>query len=232
MKNRLTLSQFIERANRAHGSRYDYSAVRYRNLHDRVTIRCPVHGDFEQKAYSHLQGRGCGACSKTRRGTTAGFIQAALGVHGDRYDYSQAEYRSNKAKVTIVCREHGPFEQVPNSHLAGRGCRRCAKTAYDQSVTGHVYILLDETGRHLKVGISNKPRQRFGELRALTPFAFTVLAVYPMDGACAPVIEKWAHAEGQSAGFSGFCGATEWLKNDLDFEYKVHCAANHAGAYG
>lgn len=232
MARTLPKCAFVERANRAHANRYGYEAVRYRSLHDTVTIRCPVHGDFEQKAYAHLAGKGCGACAGTKRHTVDGFAAAARGVHGDRYDYSRADYRSNKKKVTIVCRQHGPFEQVPNSHLSGRGCRQCAKSAYDRSVTGHVYVLMDETGQYLKVGISNKPGQRFGELRTRTPFAFTVLAVYPMSGACAPVIEKWAHAEGHSAGLSGFSGATEWLKNSLDFEYKVHCAANHAGAYG
>ncbi len=30
-----------------------------------------------------------------------------------------------KTKVTIICREHGEFEQRPNSHLRGSGCPKC-----------------------------------------------------------------------------------------------------------
>ncbi len=58
-----------------------------------------------------------------KRVTTADFIERAKAIYGDRYDYSQVEYVSAHAKVTITCPDHGPFQQVPASHLfqaAGR----------------------------------------------------------------------------------------------------------------
>jgi very-short-patch-repair endonuclease len=58
--------------------------------------------------------------------TTAQFIEDAVKVHGERYDYSLVEYVNNKAKVKIICKEHGVFEQVPNNHLSGVNCPRCA----------------------------------------------------------------------------------------------------------
>jgi hypothetical protein len=46
-------------------------------------------------------------------------------VHGDRYDYSKVEYVNAHAKVIIICKVHGEFEQSPRGHQNGQGCRRC-----------------------------------------------------------------------------------------------------------
>lgn len=32
-------------------------------------------------------------------------------VHGDKYDYSKVVYVDMNSKVTIICPEHGEFEQ-------------------------------------------------------------------------------------------------------------------------
>lgn len=61
-KRRLTTETFIKRAKEVHGNEFDYSRVEYRLSHDKVTIVCPTHGEFRQKAYSHLQGKGCRLC--------------------------------------------------------------------------------------------------------------------------------------------------------------------------
>lgn len=53
--------------------------------------------------------------------TTEEFIARAKEVHGDKYDYSKVEYANKDAKVTIICPEHGPFEQKPHNHLMGNG---------------------------------------------------------------------------------------------------------------
>ena len=43
-----------------------------------------------------------------------GFIEKAIKVHGDTYDYSLVEYKDFKTKVKIICKVHGVFEQ---SHI-------------------------------------------------------------------------------------------------------------------
>jgi hypothetical protein len=60
------------------------------------------------------------------RTTLNDFLKRAREVHGDRYDYSQVNYQGMKSKVTIVCPDHGPFDQSPQKHLAGQRCRKCA----------------------------------------------------------------------------------------------------------
>ena len=62
----------------------------------------------------------------TKRKTAQEFVQRAQEVHGDRFDYSKVDYQNNKIGVTIVCPDHGSFEQTPNNHLKGGGCSHCS----------------------------------------------------------------------------------------------------------
>jgi len=55
------------------------------------------------------------------------FINQAKEIHGDKYDYSLVDYIKNNLKVKIICKEHGIFEQEPNSHLFKKGCIKCSK---------------------------------------------------------------------------------------------------------
>ena len=52
---------------------------------------------------------------------TKKFIEKAIFIHGDKYDYSLVDYKSSKDKIKIICKEHGIFEQYPAKHLIGRG---------------------------------------------------------------------------------------------------------------
>lgn len=122
---KMTTEEFIARAKQVHGDKYDYSLVEYVNAHTKIKIICPVHGVFEQTPDKHLQGQGCGKC--IGKGITIDtFIEKARKIHGDKYDYSKVEYKNNSTKVTIICPEHGPFEQTPAAHWKGAGCPKCA----------------------------------------------------------------------------------------------------------
>lgn len=55
------------------------------------------------------------------------FISRANIVHNYKYDYSLVEYKGMESNVTIICREHGVFQQTPFSHLQGCGCLPCSK---------------------------------------------------------------------------------------------------------
>jgi hypothetical protein len=61
----------------------------------------------------------------TAKKTKQQFIREARQIHGSKYDYNQTMYVNNKTNVTIICPEHGPFEQTPDNHLHKKGCRRC-----------------------------------------------------------------------------------------------------------
>lgn len=61
--------------------------------------------------------------------TTSKFIEDALKIHGNKYDYSITEYNGAKSKVKIICPIHGMFEQNAQNHTNGSGCKICAISA-------------------------------------------------------------------------------------------------------
>lgn len=125
MAKRVTTEVFMERAEAVHGKRYDYSLVEYRGTHENVSIICSEHGEFQQSPANHYKGKGCSDCGGSKPHTTESFIKAAKAVHGDRYNYAQVEYRTNKAHIRIICPDHGAFSQIAAVHLRGNGCPEC-----------------------------------------------------------------------------------------------------------
>ena len=129
-KNSCGIDEFIEKAKKVHGEKYDYSKVEYVNSKTKVCIICPEHGEFWQTPSEHLNGCGCKKCASDKlqkkfQLSKQQFVSKSLKVHGDKYDYSKAEYVNNRTKVCIICPEHGEFWQTPNSHLNGNGCPLC-----------------------------------------------------------------------------------------------------------
>ena len=61
---KITTEIFIERANKVHNNKYDYSKTIYKNLYEPVIIICPEegHGEYLQKPSDHLAGCGCQKC--------------------------------------------------------------------------------------------------------------------------------------------------------------------------
>ncbi len=71
--------------------------------------------------------------------TTNEFIDKAKLVHGEKYDYSQVDYKRTHEKVKIICKEHGVFEQCPSDHLRNHGCPLCTKhSPYNLKTNGFV----------------------------------------------------------------------------------------------
>lgn len=121
-----TMDEFLERAKKVHGDKYDYSKVEYVNSRTKVCIVCPEHGEFWQTPYKHVNSKqGCPKCAKNCRLNTDDFIKKAKEIHGNEYDYSKVHYEHNEKKVCIICPEHGEFLQTPHAHLSGQGCPNC-----------------------------------------------------------------------------------------------------------
>ena len=62
-RRRSSLTNFITKARKVHGDKYDYSKVDYVNNYTKVCIICPEHMEFWQEANSHLRGHGCPKCN-------------------------------------------------------------------------------------------------------------------------------------------------------------------------
>lgn len=131
ISNKFSLKQsdFIKRATEIHGDKFNYNQVNYVNARIKVQIICPFHGVFEILPFDHLSGKQCNKCSRESvTNSNEEFIAQAKLIHGDKYDYSKSLYRDNNTKITIICKIHGPFQQLPRSHAThstASGCPEC-----------------------------------------------------------------------------------------------------------
>ena len=136
-KLKLTIEEFINRTNKVHGDKYDYSLFDYKNMKTKVKIICRIHGIFEQNAINHIfLKQNCPKCSKL---TNEYFINKSNEIHNNRYDYSFINYDNMRTKVKIICKKHGVFEQYPYAHLNKRqGCMICHKTNMFDNTTDFI----------------------------------------------------------------------------------------------
>ena len=60
---KITFEKFVDRANIMHNFKYIYVRNNeINNMHDKTTIICPIHGEFQQIVADHLNGHGCPKC--------------------------------------------------------------------------------------------------------------------------------------------------------------------------
>lgn len=122
----LTQEEFIERARKIHNNKYDYNKTNYLNVITPVTIVCPIHGEFHQKAGGHLAGMGCPHCCGKIPLTQEQFIERCKIKHNNRYDYSKCVFTNCATKVEIICEKHGSFWARATSHYHdGTRCPKC-----------------------------------------------------------------------------------------------------------
>lgn len=160
---RKTIEEFLKQANVVHNNKYDYTKVKYTKNTHKVTITCPVHGDFEQTPSSHLNGCGCNKCgielvAKNQTKSIKEIIERCVKVHGNKYNYSATKYINAATKLNIICPIHGEFKQLPGNHCAGQGCPACAVMGFDQTKPAILYYLKVTTENKIlyKVGITSK----------------------------------------------------------------------------
>jgi hypothetical protein len=65
-KYNYTSDEWKEKAKEVHEGKFNYDKTNYTRSHERVTITCLDHGDFQQLPYHHLRGHGCINCIDTR----------------------------------------------------------------------------------------------------------------------------------------------------------------------
>ena len=123
--------RFIEKANKRHNNKYDYSQVEYVDSVTKVCIICPEHGEFWQTPQGHVRGNSCPKCANKKRGDTFRsngdeFVERASKIHNGRYIYDKTKYVNAETKIPILCLEHGTFWMTPMNHLLGQGCPKCS----------------------------------------------------------------------------------------------------------
>ena len=133
-------------------------------------------------------------------------------------------------RVARLCKVCG-FEwstKVSNALHLGSGCGRCAKRAasnalrlasIDEALPGFVYRFDSVCGKYSKVGFTQDLKKRKTKISWATPFAVSDAISILFQGSALEAfsLEQQLISRSESAGFSGFSGATEWLlSEDLD----------------
>jgi very-short-patch-repair endonuclease len=127
---------FIEKSQKTHKNKYDYSLVDYKKSKNNVKIICPTHGVFELPAYKHIDGHGCKKCSKDeyRQRYFLDFLEKSREIHKNKYDYSIVDYITGSKRVKIICPIHGIFKQKPSDHKSGKGCSKCNESKGENQI--------------------------------------------------------------------------------------------------
>ena len=126
MSKRMTLAEFISRANKKHNNKFNYSkSVQFKNQMDKVIVICPDHGEKLVLVGNHLGGSGCNECSGNIKRTTQSFLRELnnIGYLFDEYDYKNVEYKSTNSKVIIIDKKFNTSHSIsPKELLKGKKC--------------------------------------------------------------------------------------------------------------
>lgn len=146
--HKLTNDEFIDRANKVHGAKYDYSETNYQHSLVKVKIICPKHGPFYIKPSNHINNKqGCDACGTESTGAKQRIpfnevLNQIKSKNGsENFDFSLINnFKNKKEKVQIVCKIHGMFSKSIEDVLESKyfGCRGCK--IKDDTFTKEIFI--------------------------------------------------------------------------------------------
>lgn len=126
-KQKKTTEQFINEANIIHNYEYEYIGS-YINNYTKILVRHIVcNYKFYVAPGNHLRGHSCGKCFGNAIKTTEDFVEEALQLHNNNYNYDKFIYINSQVRGIILCLKCKiDFEQTPSVHLQGSGCPLCA----------------------------------------------------------------------------------------------------------
>lgn len=160
-RKKMSTDEFIQKANKVHNEKYNYSQCNYIDYFQHVQIICnECENVFSQTPSNHLAGRGCKKCrDSVQRMTTADFIELAIKTHGDEYDYTNTKYTNAKTKVEIKCKKCLEiFSQLPRGHIYEEsGCPKCRQSHGEKKISLMLKLL----------NIKYQPQKKFNDCRGI-----------------------------------------------------------------
>lgn len=146
--HKLSNDEFIKRANKIHGLKYDYSETHYQHSLVKVKIICPKHGPFRIKPSNHINNKqGCEICgsestgSKQRIPLDKILKQIKNKKGSENFDFSLINYFKNKKeKVQVICKVHGKYSKSIEDILESKyfGCKGCR--IKDDTFTKEIFV--------------------------------------------------------------------------------------------
>lgn len=134
-KDRLySTEDFIKKASAVHDFKYSYETTVYKTSRDKVTVTCPIHGNFLIGANKHMMGGGCKQCTVRSNWSKEGFV-----------NFSKSKYGGKATLYLIEC-----YNNSENFIKVGRTCRttkerfsHCVVMPYDYKIIMDVKLNAD-----------------------------------------------------------------------------------------
>ena len=102
----------------------------FKNQKDKIYLECAIHGVIHKNVQTTLNGYGCIKCAQNNRGQKR--RRSLEDIHklviSCGYFPNFIKYKNTKEKVSVTCKDHGPFMGTLGSLQRGHGCPHCGKT--------------------------------------------------------------------------------------------------------
>lgn len=131
-------AHFLEKLQSRYPDMYGTHLVDYKDKDNKVTLICPVHGEFRINSRQLFGDKrhkphGCWQCAgledpDTRPAsmTADEFFQRMHQLYdATELDFLTSEYKGKYKNVTAYCRKHGPITHPVSYWLEGKGCEYC-----------------------------------------------------------------------------------------------------------
>lgn len=147
---------FKKEAIEIHKNKYDYDKVVYKNNKSIVTIVCPIHGDFNQRASAHISGQGCITCGQVSNYKKENYIKKAGNRKCIFYTLRCFNEQEEFYKIGIT------MNTVPSRYNTNK------KMPYNYEITREVY---GDAGYIWDLELSEKRRLRGSNHQPIIKFA-------------------------------------------------------------
>lgn len=132
-----TFERFLIKAKTTHGDKFDYSQVTEHHINNGKNSRVPIicntcEYTWEPTIFSHINGKhGCPDCAGNIPWTRERFMERAVKIHGDNYNYSQIipqHIINQDSHVPVTCNICQYYWEPPiTSHINRKnGCPDCS----------------------------------------------------------------------------------------------------------
>lgn len=129
-RKRVLLAEFLARARKKHSDYYQYDEASYKGFNRDITIICPEHGPFRQRAQRHADGSGCKRCSSDNLKLTEQIWRSRIqGKFGSTLTVTlDKDWSGLDTQIQAYCSLHNwRWGVKAHSLLTGNGCRHCTR---------------------------------------------------------------------------------------------------------
>lgn len=132
-QKRFPMELFFEQAEAVHGNKFTYFKETYIDRNTILKVKCNGCGEiYWPMAYRHLL-HGCKLCYTIQRGITLitsqkQYINEAIKIHGDAYDYKYSVFNGNTKNIIVKCNNcKAIYNITAYKHLKQKNCAKCGK---------------------------------------------------------------------------------------------------------